>query len=330
MNLLKQNNAFNQNLITTHTQNQNNAEKNNTANKAKKLLLLALLVFFGVFLTGCADITYSRVLHPNGAVEDKVVVFLDTEKLASANISAVSLKADIETDLQNLYFANISTYKNHLKNIATPESLLEAEQIVFGIEPETENHQIVATIQFKTRSAFNNYTNFLQQFQPPPTNEETEEENENSDIEISKTFFYTIQKQSTSTVFSEELFINLGPQVLKYNTKYAKGGLSFTDLNFSQIYGNSDKRLKSNADYSAIINNIKLHEWRISHPLSDNKPMLFYTFVPNTYNWYLSALALSMAVAIVVMVAGIIKNKTKEKNVINKNVIDENIFDKEN
>lgn len=318
MHLYKPNNhPLKANLVTTNTSN-NNTNANKTF---KKIVLLVFFVLFGVLLTGCANVTYSRVLHPNGAVEDKVIIFLQEDKLNAANVSVENLKANLEEDLTNIYFASIKAYKTHLLNIATPESLLEANQIVFGIEPESPNDQIVATIHFKTRSAFHNYTRFLEQLNTPPTNEEpgeepTETETEDIGVNITKSFFYTVQTQTTNTVFTEKLFSDLGQKVLEYNFKYSKGELGFSDIKFSQIYGNSDKRLKSNADYSTTINNVKLHEWVITHPLSDNKPMQFYTFVPNTYNWYLTALALSMAVAIVVLTVGMLKNKNK--NVIAK------------
>ena len=98
------------------------------------------------------------------------------------------------------------------------------------------------------------------------------------------------------------------------------GEFCVADLKLTQIYGTTDKRLKSDADYVENIEGINYHLWEIDSANANYKTAqlsYYYTTAVGT-GWYIVALAVSIALAIfliMVYIIRVIKDKRYRKKV---------------
>ena len=115
-----------------------------------------------------------------------------------------------------------------------------------------------------------------------------------------------------------------------YLNKYQT--FTLDDISLTQVYGTTDKRLHSNADYKTTIDGINYHLWDIDTANDNYKTMklsYYYRSVVGT-GWYIIALSLSLGLAIVLLIVYIIKRLTNKKYKEKIKINDINQFDVEN
>lgn len=311
--------ANSSNWQATQTNDSNNSTQKNSF--AKKLALIFVVAALTILFTGCANITYSKVAHSNGEISESIIVTLDEQKLTTAGVNLEQLKIDVKTHLALNFFKNANNFKQYQEGLATPESIQKAAQITTKIVDNQNNGQISATVIFANSGIMQEFNNWLN---PPPEPNPDEQPNPedttpNSNVTITKDFFYITQTQKVPHVFTQDVLTN-NALFDYYSQNYSHPhDLAFSTLTFSQIYGDSNLRLKSNATKTLLAGGTKLHVWEIKTPLLNQAPLEFYAKTPITRNWY--AVSATLAVATGIVLAGVgyyLKFGNKQNN--NKNV----------
>ena len=283
--------------------------------KNKFLTILLIIVSMFVF-AGCANVEYQRITDDTGQIVDRLIVELkEDEILTKISIEKLTaLKQDIEKDF-NEYVQTINYLKPQLQ--ASNPTLDFANGIVADrstwINYNDNTSKITLQIIYKDSS-------YLQALNGSSDSEDTEEDN----TEIISNLFISKYMMYSPNAFSSLDDAGLGGE--KYLDYYTNKYNEFTieDINLTQIYGTTDDRLKSNANYKETIDGINYHLWEIDTVDSAYKTMelsYYYTTAVGT-GWYIVALSLSFALAIILIIVYIIKKCTGKKYKIK--VTDEN------
>lgn len=259
--------------------------------------MLILCVFL---LCGCANIEYMRVTDDTGKIVDKLTVELNETELATKlnAVQILSLKADIASD-----------FKDYKDNIEYAKGVLGKEHLdlnfELGITVQTtgwlEMGQGVSKIAIEITYA---NSQFLALLYGDGDDEEASEPNITSDWFISK---YLIENENVFAGIEDSEYFS------RYTSRYDE--FSISDLNLTQVYGTTDDRLKSNADYKDEINGINYHLWEIGTENGEYKTMKlgYYYITAVGTGWYVIALSVSVAVALVLVVVSAIKTHNDKK-----------------
>ena len=84
--------------------------------KLTKLFSLIALFFCVIVLGGCAQIDYSRFVHPNGKIVDRVVVEIDEKAYRYCVFSKKDFLTIVKKDFENLYVQPIEDFKTDVRN----------------------------------------------------------------------------------------------------------------------------------------------------------------------------------------------------------------------
>ncbi len=276
----------------------------------QKYFKLFALVLFATMLTGCASIDYSRVVQKSGAVTDRVVVTLDLQKISTAGYNVNALLLNIQNDLELLYIANVREFVTQtlLSNQLTMEEKTAiAENIQSSVDITNDKTKVIATIEFKTKNAFDKYYDWLHAQQEPSDDEEENEQKQ--PVEIVQNVYFTTYIQTSPNAYGDIVNGNLAPIFNKYFATLALGQeFGLTDLKLTQIYASPNQDLRSNAHFTETSQGLKIHYWNIS-PTGGEQQLKFYTYTPNTRMWYITALTVAVAFAFVLLVYGSIRHR---------------------
>lgn len=259
-------------------------------------------------MTGCASIDYSRVVEASGKVTDRVIITLDLEALANSGYHVSALVTTIATDLDLLYFSNVREFVSvslENENLTTTERLAIAQNITTSLTTSQNLTTIVATIVYGNQTVFNQYYAWVQAQSEP---EEPQEETATGDVLVQDHGFYTTYIQTASNAYGNVVDGNLSPIFEKYFTTLHMGEhFTLTDLSLTQTYASSNLKLDSNATTVSYQDGLKVHTWTVD-PLGETT-LQFYSYSPNTYAWYLTALGLALVVAISILAYGLFTHK---------------------
>lgn len=276
-------------------------------------------MIFSVFaLCGCANIEYQRITDDTGKILDKLVVELDEKeilaKMSPEKLS--SLKNDILKDAEN-YIQTINYLKLQLQ-IKNPTMDFRSgitTNVPAWIYYEENVSRLTIEVMYEN-------VDYLKQLNGDP--EENEENDDNTEI-VSNLFISKYMMYSDNVFMGMESMAN-GSYFEYYSSKYDE--FKVEDLNLTQVYGTTDYRLKSNADYRTRIDGINYHLWEIDSQNEGYKSMklnYYYTTAVGT-GWYIVAVSMSIALAIVLILVYIIKNfknkKYKQKVVLEDYIVD--------
>ena len=278
---------------------------------AKKLSSLILVVFCMVLLCGCANIEYQRVTDDTGKIVDKITVELNEKELASKGMSTAkiqSLKNDIHTDFLKYEIA-INTMKSELKANNTDVNLDYDLGITVQSSGWVPVSQGVSKIYVQVV-----YLNsvYLQKLNGT---EDVESEEDDSTQIISNLFIskYMMYADNVFMDVEETLGVDSKNFFEYYSANYDEATIE--DVTLTQIYGTTDNRLKSNADYKANIEGINYHLWEIDTKNSGYKTLklnYYYTTAVGT-GWYIVALGISFLMVVVLGVVCFIKKRNDSK-----------------
>ena len=284
-------------------------------NKIFSLILIALSLF--VFC-GCANVEYQRITDGVGQILDKLIIELDEKEIIEkvGNVKFATLKQDIEDDLRDYELAI-----NYLK----PQLQQKYSDMDFytGIIAKTtpwlsdgKTSRISIEILYKDST-------YLQCLNGSESSDSGEKQNNEivSNLFISKLMMYS------DNVFKdmESMGMHGGSYYDYYTTNYSE--FTVADVNLTQVYGTADTRLKSNADYKTNIDGINYHLWEIDTAEKGYNSMqltYYYTTAVGT-GWYIVALALSLGLAIILLVVYIIRkiNDKKYRQKIKLDMVEE-------
>ena len=272
--------------------------------KNKIFSILLILVWMFIF-TGCANIEYQRITDDTGKIVDKLVVEINEEELLKhiTREKLDKLKDDIRIDMKS-YVYSVKQVRDNLQSSNTDVNLNYAE----GITVEHTGWTLVegTTYRIIVQMIFQNST-YLEKLYGGSE----DGENAETPSEVISNLFV-----SKYVMYSDNVFSNLeettgGMDNKNYFDYYSQeyGEFGVEDLTLTQMYGTTDSRLKSNADYTENIDGINYHLWEINTENAEYKTMklsYYYTTAVGT-GWYIVALAISIGLAILLIMVYIIR-----------------------
>ena len=275
----------------------------------KKLLSLILIICSVFVFCGCANIEYQRITDDTGQIIDKLVIELNEKEILQkiSNVELQALKKDIQSDLDNYVVAI---------NYAKPQLQAQYPDMDFatGIVAETTPWEYVSKDVSKIYIEIY-YKNSDYMLKINGGNTEEDPENEDDNTEIISDLFISKYMMYSDNVFMGMEEVSMGSETYFdfYTTKYSD--FSVKDINLTQVYGTTDSRLKSNADHKTTIDGINYHLWEIDTEnggYTKAKLSYYYTTAVGT-GWYIVALALTFALAFILLVVYIIKRNDDRK-----------------
>ena len=274
--------------------------------KFKKLLCLILLCTVFLF-AGCATIEYDRIVLEDGTILDAVSVKLDNEKIENAGFNVNDAKEGVKTKMSNYLLQVVNTFKAREDGLSSIEKYAVLNNLTYSV---TENNDyIIASIKFKNYNTFK-YFYGLHLVEDTDKNEpdKVEEFLINKYVNTGKTIFSTDDAKYITNDF-----------IAYFDNKF-----SLDDTNLSYVFGTSEDKLYSNANYQYSLNGINFHQWIIN---DINQEISTYTLVPKPVNWYLLALGLTFVLIVILYVISLFTKKKSNKQLTIKdveNIINEN------
>ncbi len=274
--------------------------------KFKKLLCLILLCTVFLF-AGCATIEYDRIVLEDGTILDAVSVKLDNQKIENAGFNVNDAKEGVKTKMSNYLLQVVNTFKAREDGLSSIEKYAVLNNLTYSV---TENNDyIIASIKFKNYNTFK-YFYGLHLVEDTDKNEpdKVEEFLINKYVTTGKTIFSTDDAKYITNDF-----------IAYFDNKF-----SLDDTNLSYVFGTSEDKLYSNANYQYSLNGINFHQWIIN---DINQEISTYTIVPKPVNWYLLALSLTFVLIVILYVISLFTKKKSNKQLTIKdveNIINEN------
>ena len=274
--------------------------------KFKKLLCLILLCTVFLF-AGCATIEYDRIVLEDGTILDAVSVKLDNEKIENAGFNVNDAKEGVKTKISNYLLQVVNAFKAREDGLSSIEKYAVLNNLTYSV---TENNDyIIASIKFKNYNTFK-YFYGLHLVEDTDKNEpdKVEEFLINKYVNTGKTIFSTDDAKYITNDF-----------IAYFDNKF-----SLDDTNLSYVFGTSEDKLYSNANYQYSLNGINFHQWIIN---DINQEISTYTIVPKPVNWYLLALSLTFVLIVILYVISLFTKKKSNKQLTIKdveNIINEN------
>lgn len=277
------------------------------------LLVVLAIIIFG----GCANVSYTRKVDKDGSVLDTLQIELQVQTLQTAGINVEDLLEKIEDDLTLYFFNNISTYMASV--VMTTPTLANAnltheqkEYIISNIVLKTVKTEssIEASIHYKTASVFESYYAWLKQMVEEPTEEQADSVKVERGlflhkiVQVSDSAFGNVNEPGTSQdIYNEYLDFVEG-----------YGEFSIDNVSFSQSYITRDYKLKSNADYYMVFDQMGYHTWQVNP--NGGTELKFFKFVPNVITWYILAAAVSVVVVIIIFWVAANKQRDIYKQIV--------------
>lgn len=286
----------------------------------KRFLSVFILICCMFVMCGCANMEYLRVVDDNGQIMDKFTIELDRKDIIS-KIGATryydELQKSIESDLKK-YADMINSRRTELQREYGGQKdfvngVAAAASKFFQLNETTD--QIFVQVNYASIEYYKLINNI------------SDDGSSEADNEIVSNWFVSKYIIKATNTFSnlEELGGEDG-YFKTYTRDYPE--FSMDDVNLTQIYGTTDSRLKSNADYVEKIEGINYHLWEIDAKNGAYKTceLSYYYLTAVGTGWYIIALALSIALAVILIVVYIVKTvkakKYKEKIIVPLDQID--------
>lgn len=286
----------------------------------KRFLSVFILICCMFVMCGCANMEYLRVVDDNGQIMDKFTIELDRKDIIS-KIGATryydELQKSIESDLKK-YADMINSRRTELQREYGGQKdfvngVAAAASKFFQLNETTD--QIFVQVNYASIEYYKLINNI------------SDDGSSEADNEVVSNWFVSKYIIKATNTFSnlEELGGEDG-YFKTYTRDYPE--FSMDDVNLTQIYGTTDSRLKSNADYVEKIEGINYHLWEIDAKNGAYKTceLSYYYLTAVGTGWYIIALALSIALAVILIVVYIVKTvkakKYKEKIIVPLDQID--------
>ena len=265
-------------------------------------------------MCGCANMEYLRVVDDNGQIMDKFTLELDRKDIIS-KIGATrygKLQESIESDLGK-YADKINSRRTELHREYGGQKdfvngVAAAASKFFQLNETTD--QIFVQVNYASIEYYKLINNI----------------SDDGRSEADNGFVSKYIIKATNTFSNLEELGGEDGYFKTYTRDYPE--FSMDDVNLTQIYGTTDSRLKSNADYVEKIEGINYHLWEIDAKNGAYKTceLSYYYLTAVGTGWYIIALALSIALAVILIVVYIVKTVKakmyKEKIIVPLDQID--------
>ena len=285
----------------------------------KRFLSVFILICCMFVMCGCANMEYLRVVDDNGQIMDKFTLELDRKDIIS-KIGATrygKLQESIESDLGK-YADKINSRRTELQREYGGQKdfvngVAAAASKFFQLNETTD--QIFVQVNYASIEYYKLINNI------------SDSGSSEADNEVVSNWFVSKYIIKATNTFSNLEELGGEDNYFDYYTGHYPE-FSMDDVNLTQIYGTTDSRLKSNADYVEKIEGINYHLWEIDAKNGAYKTceLSYYYLTAVGTGWYIIALALSIALAGILIVVYVVKTvkakKYKEKIIIPLDQID--------
>lgn len=271
----------------------------------KKCLNIFILIFCCICLCGCANIEYQRVTDDTGQIMDKFTIELDRKKITAT--VGQSRYEELKKDIKNDIDAYVSVIQNRISNLQREMGGRMDFQNGVSVAGGTWGQETASTDKIFVR------VNYLNSEYYRYINNITED-GEDDGGEIVSNWFVSKYIITTSNAFANlEEYEGSHNFYDYYTAKY--GEFTMDDVALTQIYGTTDERLKSNADYVENIKGITYHLWEIDSENSAYKTceLQYYYLTAVGTGWYVVALACSVGLVLILLTIHIVKKIRSKK-----------------
>lgn len=266
----------------------------------KKYLKVFILIFCCLCLCGCANIEYQRVTDDTGQIMDKFTIELDKREIVGriGETRYLELKEDIKHDVEEYVSAiqnRITTLQREMGGMMDFQSNVSATSSKWYSVSSTTD-QIFVQVNYANSEYYRNIHNI------------SNEGGDSNNGEIVSNWFVSKYIIKTENAFDNIEDLEAGHNYYDFYTgKY--GEFDMSEVGLTQIYGTTDDRLKSNADYVENIDGITYHLWEIDSKDAGYKTceLTYYYLTAVGTGWYVVALALSVVLALVLISVWIVK-----------------------
>ena len=264
--------------------------------KFKKLLISFCLIFMILILSGCANVSYNRVVTKDGVILDAVCVTLDESAITSKGYNVTTVKEDIKDRMWTYLNAIITDFQLRDDGL----DILEKLNVRQNMTPNVIVKDNTILAYFK----FNNYTVFSYFYGLHLNDDEVEDDN------IQKGFLFDKNITLGKTIFASEDARFIENEFLAYfNSDY-----SLSDVDYEYMFGSYENRIYSDADNIYKKDGVKYHKWYIS-PNKTDKEVCTYTLKLHTVNWYVVALITTgvfLAISLIILAFQKLIKRNKE------------------
>jgi len=268
-----------------------------------------------MIFAGCANIEYQRIVDDTGKIVDRLVVEINEQELAEriSTDKISQLKEDVKNDFKS-YALAVNNAKKYLHETNKDVNL----DYNSGISIEHTDWTLVDTNTYRIilQMVFLNSTYYNALYSSDGDG------GEDTPTEIVSGMFISKYVMYSNNVFANMEDVSGGVDSKNYFDYYSDkyGEFTVDDLKLTQIYGTTDKRLKSDADYVENIEGINYHLWEIDSENANYKTakLSYYYTSAVGIGWYIVALGVSVALAIfllLVYIVKVIKNKKYREKV---------------
>lgn len=268
----------------------------------KRFLSVFILIICCVVLCSCANIEYQRVTDDNGQIMDKLTIELDRTAMLKKMTATKydKLKKDIEKDVTSYVngivlrcaslrreYTNMD-FKNGVSAVASEWVTMDGNIDEIFVQVNYANIKFYKLVNGIT---------------------DDQESSSGSDNEIVSNWFVSKYIMKTSNTFSNIEEYEGDRNFYDYYTN-TYDEFNMEDLNLVQIYGTTDSRLKSNADYVEKIDGINYHLWEIDTKDGAYKTceLSYYYLTAVGTGWYVLALGMAVVLAVVLVTIWIVKS----------------------
>lgn len=272
----------------------------------KPLCFILMLIILAFTFSACASVRATTITNEDKTIDELVTIELDEVELVRAGYSVVLLKEDIKT-----------------------RSLVEAENVCKELNVKIEQHMLL-DITDETKEILNSYKNGLSVVYADWQNNSFTIGIRFSSIDVYRYYYNITEDQQIQYYMEEHFFYNkiyyyASTKYVAYNELYNRMNeiysMSYPDLINSEsneltyTYITESRREHSDADFVNKIDNKYYHTWIID-PKNVDKPVIIYYNVANTGNCILVCLAGTLVLTVILVLIGLIVNKTKKLKTI--------------
>ncbi len=265
-------------------------------------ILCAILLLTVVFIfSACCEVRAMTVVNDNGTIDELVYVTLNNQQISNTGYSITDIKQDVsntgfveakkivEEFDKRIYVEILSTADEDTKE--------ELRRLLGGIEilgNEWKGNDYLIGLRFRNNKVYRHYYNISGESSVKPREE--------------KHFFYDkiIYEGMTMYVNYNSLYNNI---YNKYTEKYPE--LISSENKIMYTYVSNLRREHSDADFITKMNGKYYHTWELEDGKTDLKITLYYN-VANRSNWILVCVGTSILVGGILLIIGLIIEKSKK------------------
>ena len=260
--------------------------------------------------SACAQVQVMTINNEDDTIDEIVTVTIVPNEILSAGYNVSELKLDIETKSE-VQAENLKDKLNQkifadLMSVKDEESRLTLNSFKDGIEvikSEWNNNTYAIGIRFKNIDVYKYYYNISDNTKTEMLREEH--------FFYDKVYYYA----STMYVKHHDLFDNVNAY---YSMKYP--GLINSNANeLLYSYKTNLRRQHSDADYITFEQGAYYHTWVVD-PNNIDEPIMLYYNIANPENWIIVGICITLGVAVILTVVGVIISLNKNNTDNNQSV----------